>query len=297
MLVSKRPRVLGLGEHEAGKVVSDGGLERRYVRVAVVVGRDGHDLEAGHGRRGGVGAVSAVWDEHLRASGVAVGEVVGPRHEHPGELAFGAGHGRQGGACHAGHLGEEPLKLVHQLQGALHAGLRLTRMHLGHTRHARHLVVQLGVVLHRTASKGIEVVVDGEVGLAHLGEVSDDLSLADLRHGQVVPEQLRWRRFLLGHVERRQGVAHPARHAPLHEQPPVQYLQVLLRCGGHVLATSASAAARLSISSFVFISVQQTSIPLGTCSLTSSPPMILRSNRASLISATGLGHSTTNSRK
>jgi hypothetical protein len=78
---------VGVGEHQAGRVVA--GLRAQVVEVdaAVGVGRELDDLETGHGHRRRVGAVRRVGRQHLRAVVVAAVGVVGLGQQHAGELA------------------------------------------------------------------------------------------------------------------------------------------------------------------------------------------------------------------
>ena len=264
----------GQRQHDARQLRARGLSQRLDVRVAARVRRQRHDLEARHGRRGGVRPVGAVGDEHLAPRGVASGEMVSPRHQHPGQLAVGSGHGRQAYVRQPGDLGEVVLEPVHQPQRALHRGVGLMRVYLGHPRQGGHLVAYLGVVLHRTAPQGVEVGIDGEVELAELGEVADQLRLADLGVVQVVPEELCRGQLLFGHVQGRQRRPHPAGGAALHQQSAAVFAEGVEHRGHGPPPISASASASDSISSRELISVTQRSIPLGTDELTSRPPMI-----------------------
>ena len=223
----------GLREHEPGNVVAHRGPQGVQVCVPVAVRRDGDHVVSSHGRRRRVGPVGAVGNEDSRAPRVAPRKVVGPDHEHAGQLALRSRHGREARSRHAGDLCQEPLQLVHQLQCTLHRRGWLVRVNLGHAGQSGHLVVQLGVVLHRTAAKRVEVVVDGEVELADLGKVPDELSLAHLGHLQVASKHVAGRQFLNRHVERRHGRSDAARHAAVHQEPAAPVVEDRAIHGSH----------------------------------------------------------------
>ena len=111
---------VGVGQHQAGD--AGVGLRAQVVDVdaPVRVGGQLHDLEARHrhGRR--VGAVGRVGREHLAAV-LAPVLVVGPRQQHPGELAVRAGGGLQADVIEAGDLRQRRLQVPHQLERPLRA--------------------------------------------------------------------------------------------------------------------------------------------------------------------------------
>ena len=100
------------------------------VKVAPLVGWELDDAKAGHSAGGRIGAVGRVGDEHLGALDLAPALVVGTHHQHPGELAVGAGCWLQADAGKTGDFFECLLQFVHQFQAALDRRLRLEGMHL-----------------------------------------------------------------------------------------------------------------------------------------------------------------------
>ncbi len=114
-----------------------------------------------------------------------------------GELAVSARRRLEGHAVHAGDLTQQLLRLCIGLQAALDRLHRLERMDLGKAGQRRHVLVDLGVVLHGAGAQGIEPVVDavdplgqggivaGQLRLRHMGQVQGrgaGLGQGHLRH-------------------------------------------------------------------------------------------------------------------
>ncbi len=120
-------------------------------------------------------------DDHAPLLALPAGAVIGPGHQHPGQLAMRPGRGletdRREPADFAQQLGEEPL----ELEAALAERGGIVRMGAGEARQAGRPFVQLGVVLHRARAERVEVDVDRVVQPAQAVEVADELELADLR--------------------------------------------------------------------------------------------------------------------
>ncbi|MBS1221954.1 MAG: hypothetical protein H6R23_1574 [Proteobacteria bacterium] len=85
----------GIGQHQPGGLQSDRLAQGGKVHIAVGVGGNFADREPAHDGGGGIGAVGGVGHQHFAAGVVAVGDVIGADHRHPGEFALGAGHRRQ----------------------------------------------------------------------------------------------------------------------------------------------------------------------------------------------------------
>ena len=165
----------------------------------------------------------------------------------------------------AADLLEVHLQAEDGFQRSLHLSLRLCRMGEREPRRRGDCLVQLGVVLHRATAEGVEVSVYGEVQLAEVGEVADDLALRDLRQLQVISEHRLLRHELGRYVGRGEGHAGTSGAAALHEQPAavVRFLAERgVGHGGH-WPISASAATRRSIWARVLTSVTQSNMPFG----------------------------------
>ena len=102
----------GIGEHDAGGMLTQGRLEGIHVDVAVGQDTDFAHAVAAHDGRRGIGAVSGGRDEDLVASVVAAGVVPGADHGDPGELPLGTRHRRQRHRRHAGDGLQDLLQLV-----------------------------------------------------------------------------------------------------------------------------------------------------------------------------------------
>ncbi len=80
-----------VGQHQAGSLRTEVGLEVVDVHRAVLVRLDDDGLVAGHRSRGRVGAVSGVRNDDLVALCVASVRVISLDQEKPGELAVSSG--------------------------------------------------------------------------------------------------------------------------------------------------------------------------------------------------------------
>ncbi len=105
--------------------------------------------------------------------------VIGLDHEDAGELSLGAGRGLEAGPVHAGYLEQPLLQLVQELEDPLHVRLGLVGVKLGEAGERRHLVVDLGVVLHGARPQRIEAGVDAVVEMGQAGVVAHHLRLGD----------------------------------------------------------------------------------------------------------------------
>ncbi len=153
----------GQGYHHPSQLRPRHLVQRLQVHVAGPVRGQGDHLKSGHGRRRRVGAVGAVGNGYLAALGLSAVLVVGPDHQHPGQLAVGARQGGQADPGHAGYLLQELLELMQHRQGALGYLRRLEGVDEGEARQEGYFVVYLGVVLHGTTAQRVEMGVDGEV--------------------------------------------------------------------------------------------------------------------------------------
>ena len=255
----------GLGEHHAREVLISLGADGVEVDVAAGGGGDRDDPEAGHGGGRGVRAVGGVGDEHLAAVTLAARGERRAEGENAREFALRSGERGEAGARQSTHLLEVGLQGEHSLQASLDLRLGLRGVRQREAGRCCDGLVQLGVVLHRAAAEGVEVGVDGEVQLAEVREVADDLALGDLRQLQIVTEHRLLRHELRRHVGRGERDAGAPGAAALHQQPAavVRFLAERgVRHGGH-RPISASASTRRSIWARVLTSVTQSSMPLG----------------------------------
>ena len=117
-----------VGHHQAGGLRAYCGFQGVEVHVAVAVHRHFPHGVAAHHRRRRIGAMGGVGSQDFAALKIASGAMVGADHGHPGELALGAGHGRQRHRRHAGDFLEELLQGEQALHEALAGPLRRQRM-------------------------------------------------------------------------------------------------------------------------------------------------------------------------
>ena len=223
-------------DHEGGDLRPHLARERVEVDLAVGQRLHLHDLVASQRRRRRVGAVRRVRDQHLGAPLAARG-VIGPDHQHAGELALRARRRLQRDGVHAGDLAEHARQVVHQLEGALRVFRPRQRVQPREAGHARHVLVDLRVVLHRARAERVEVRVEPVVHARQPRVVAHHVELRDLRQrGRGAAQELLGQQ--LGH--------RPARHVTLGQReahaPGRRELEDELVVGAHA-STSASAAA------------------------------------------------------
>ncbi len=198
--------VLGVGDHAAHGALADGRLEGLEVGVAVLVGHDRDDLEAGHRRSGRVAGVREDRGDHLVAlAELAAGGEVGPHDAGVGVDGVRAAAGLQGDGLHAGDGLQVLAAIVDDLQQALQRLLVLPGVQVGVLVVAHELLVHLGAVLH---------------GAGAFGDVGAEIhAQGHLREPQVVAQRLVLRD--LRQVGRRpRGAWPPARTAAGHRPRP-----------------------------------------------------------------------------
>ena len=189
-LVLEDPQRRGIRDHERRHVRPERLAQRAEVDPAALVRANRDRLVADHRGGRGVRAVGAVRDEHLGALlAVAVGAVVGTRHEHAGQLAVRAGRGLQADGVEAADLLEELGQQPHQLEASLAQRLGVERMRLGQPGQPRGPLVDLRVVLHRARPERIEVQVDRLVQVGEPVEVAEHVELAHLRQPRCLVAQ------------------------------------------------------------------------------------------------------------
>ena len=219
-LFLEEPERVGVGEHQRGAVVVDQFREVAHVDQALGVGMNGLNLVPRQRGGGRVGAVRRIGDDDAPA-GVATRRVVGVDHQDARELALRAGGGLQRHAIHARHFLQPLFEFIHQTQRALRERLALQGVRGRRARVPRHLLVDLGVVLHRARPQWIKAavhavvlagearVVPNDVHLAELGERGCRRASRGLRHGGC---------GRCGDIQGRQAIASAAGGAFLEQQ-------------------------------------------------------------------------------
>ena len=254
-----------LGEHDAREIVVSLGFDGLQIDIAAGRRGDGQHLESCHRGGCGIRAVGGVRYEHLAALSLSSRVEGSAQREHARELSMCARQRDEAGAVQPADLSEVRLQTVERLQRSLHLTLGLRGVREREAGQGGNGLVQPWVVLHRATAEGVEVRVHGEVQLAQVREVTDDLALGYLRQIEVFAERGRLRHGLERHVGGRQRHAGASGAAALHQKPAL-LVRVLLKRGGrpvHTHAISASAATSRSISSRVLTSVTQSSMPFG----------------------------------
>jgi hypothetical protein len=114
------PHVVGLLNHERGRPLRDGGLERIQRRVAVLLERQRDDLEAGRGGGGGVARMRLDGRDDLVApTELTARRVVGARDHRVRVGGVGAAAGLEHELIHPGHSAQEEIQPVDELEHAL----------------------------------------------------------------------------------------------------------------------------------------------------------------------------------
>ncbi len=98
-------------------------------------------------------------------------------HQHPGQLAVGTGQRGQADRWQAGYLAQEPLQSVQQFQRSLRLLGGLHRVDAREPGQEGSLVVNLGVVLHRTTAQRVKMRIYREIALAQASEILHHLRL------------------------------------------------------------------------------------------------------------------------
>ena len=172
---------VGVGQHQTGGILAQGGPEGVQIHAAVRAGGDVHHVVAAHGGGGGVGAVGAVGDDDLGALVVAAGVMILLDEQHTGELTVGAGGGLERHVVHAGDLAEILRRGVQHLLHTVQILRRRQGVYVGKAGQRRHLLVNAGIVLHGAGAEGVEAAVHAVYLLAKLGIVAGDIRFAHLR--------------------------------------------------------------------------------------------------------------------
>ncbi len=197
----------GIGQHQPGGLRPDRLAQGGEVHVAVGVGGDFPDREAAHDGGGGIGAVGGVGDQHFTAGVVAVGNMVGADHRHPGEFALRPGHRRQRDGLHPRDFPQHLLQLVQAGEKALTDRFRRQRMTDQEAGQRGQPVADPRVVLHGAGAQRIKVGVDGEILLRQPGVVAHRLEFRDFRQRRGPTAAQRFRNVGQG-VSRRAGGNH-----------------------------------------------------------------------------------------
>lgn len=138
--------VLGVGHDVTGGALGDRCLQLLQIgQTGDGVRLEVDDLEAGHGRSGGIGGMGVDGGDDLVPVLSLILEVGADQAGH-GEDTLGAAAGLEGKAVHAGDLTHIAVGLIEDLQQALDGALVLERMVV--LNEAGQLVVDLGAVLH-----------------------------------------------------------------------------------------------------------------------------------------------------
>ena len=146
---------VGVGDHEDGRLVAQLGFEVGEIDEPARIALDGDGFKSGEVRRGWVGSVRTVRDQHLSSRAALVLEV-GRGDEKRRQLSLRAGGGLQADRVQPGDLGQDFLELEKDRQQALERALVLIGMLRGEPRQRGQPLVPLGVVLHRARAERIE---------------------------------------------------------------------------------------------------------------------------------------------
>ena len=169
---------VGIGHHDSSHGIVEERLEILHVDRAVGLRLHLHHFEACHHRGRGVSAVCRVGNNDLGTPGVAPRDVILTHHHQTGKLSMGSGIGIERELLETRKRGQSLLQIVVEFKRALRGLCFLKRMDFGEFGHSGHLLVDFGVVLHGTASEGIETGVDTEVLVRKIGIVTHHVEFA-----------------------------------------------------------------------------------------------------------------------
>ena len=151
--------------------------------------RIGLDLDrAVIGKRGagGIGTVRVVGYQHDVAMSLAVVFMVGFDEHQARQLAMRARRGLQRDTRHARNFRQVLLQFVDQLDRALHRAVWLQGMDAREAGQYRHVLVDLGIVLHGAGAERVEACIHAEIALRKVRIVAHDLDFAHLRQRREV---------------------------------------------------------------------------------------------------------------
>ncbi len=184
----------GIGYHKAAQlrtVLLGLGFQVVDVDVAVDVAGDRDDLHAGHGRRGGVGAVRRCRDQDHVAVALAAALVPCADYHKAGVLACGARVGHQRAAREAGNGGQITLQRGYQLAVALGLVGRHERVHILEARQRQRLHQRCGVELHGARAERYHGVHERDVAHFETLDITHHLRLGAVRAEDALGEDLR----------------------------------------------------------------------------------------------------------
>ena len=177
----KEAQSVRVGHHDTCNLVVEQRLEILHVNQSVGLGLDLDYAESADCSAGRIGSVGAVRDDDLGPFDVTAGHMVLTHHHQTGQLTVGACARSEGEVGHTGNGGEYLLHFGIYLQNSLDGLCRLERVYAGEAGHGCDFLVDLRVVLHRTASQRIETRIHAEIHLREVGVVSYHVRFADLR--------------------------------------------------------------------------------------------------------------------
>ena len=128
--------------------------------------------------------MSTVRDNDFRPLGVTMEKMILSHNHETGQFAMCTGTRVECKSGHSGYCGQGFLHVVINLESTLYGRFRLKRMKSEEARHCCDFLIDLRVVLHRTASERIESGINAEVHLRKIGIVSYDIHLTDLRKSE-----------------------------------------------------------------------------------------------------------------
>ena len=295
----KQPQRIRVSQHDRGHGAVHGLAQGADVHVTPGVGFYGDDLIADHGGGGGIGAVRGVRHDDLGTPFPTRFEVRAD-HQQPREFTVSTGRGLEGHAVHSADLRQQLLQFADQPQGALGPFGRRVRVQSRKARQARRVLMNLGVVLHRTGAKRIKAFVNAEVAVRQARVVTHHVELADLRQRGRLFAQLGGGDQLFQRCVRDVGVrirgSDPPRDAEVEDDREVARPALSVVEGRH-RKPSSSATSR-SISAFVRCSVTQTSHASESSGYqrpSGAPPRMPAASRRRLTSSGASGVRTTNS--
>ena len=184
----KQSQCRWIRQHERrnfGAVFSEFSLKRGEVRIPFGVRRNGFNAVAAARSGGGVGAMSRVRDQHDVAVALTTRLVVRLDQHEAGHFAMGTGHGLEGDVFEARNSGQHLLDAHEYLQRSRKGFHRLHRMDVGKAWQPGRLLVDFGVVLHRTGAERIEAGLNPVIDVTQIGEVSEKVKFPDLWQVQI----------------------------------------------------------------------------------------------------------------
>ncbi len=177
----KKPERIRIGHHDAGNRIIQKRLQVRHIHKTGTVGLHLHDLQATDCRRCRISPMGTVRNNYACTPEVPAAIMVAADYHQPCKLPVRTGKWSESETCHSCDFRQGTCQITIKHECTLHRRSRLKRMQTGKLLHRGNLLINLRIILHRTASQWIKTGIHSEVHLRQVGIVPYNIRLAHLR--------------------------------------------------------------------------------------------------------------------